>query len=390
MSFFVICLIPLFTLLALAWCNELDEFEPNQPRRQLLGQKTKGTDAKTLIASASHYPLGTPMKFEKWSTPHIPSSQAIFSCAFSTTYMAKDAIFFAGTARKTGFKGDIVVAVLPGSQEDFLNKLKEYNVSVYTAQMECTGHSDVRCKFHNVPDYPVTLLRHFFYQQWAIKYPESAYIMLADFRDVLFQSNPFKNKFWSWGPENYDLTLFQEAHPNRVLNRCPHMGGFLLRCYGKDVYRKLGANVVSSSGVVFGLRDAIMVYTQLINNHANVEGRMGVAANATFNNKNCWGLGVDQAFHNYLLYSGRFHELMTVKLFPQGEGPVNTVGGFFGEKKILRASLAEWKLLRGEAPYQYVYNWNGEISSVVHQLDRFLYSELAGGYAKYLAVLQHI
>jgi hypothetical protein len=130
--------------------------------------------------------------------------------------------------------------------------------------------------------------------------------------------------------------------------------------------------------------------TQLISNHANVEGRMGISANSTYNNKKCWGLGVDQAYHNCLLYTGRLHELMTVKVFPQGEGPVNTVGGFYGEKKILRASLSEWKILRGEAPYQYVYNWNGEISSVVHQLDRYLYSELEGGYVKYLAVLQHM
>jgi hypothetical protein len=89
-------------------------------------------------------------------------------------------------------------------------------------------------------------------------------------------------------------------------------------------------------------------------------------------NKKCWGLGVDQAFHNYLLYTGAFTQLMSVRVFPQGEGPVNTVGGFYGEQKILRASLAEWKILRGEEGFKYVYNWNGEISSVVHQLDRYL------------------
>lgn len=89
-------------------------------------------------------------------------------------------------------------------------------------------------------------------------------------------------------------------------------------------------------------------------------------------NKKCFGLGVDQTFHNYLLYAGEFHQIMRVKVFPQGEGPVNTLGGFFGDAKILRASLAEWKILRGEEAFKYIYNWNGEISSVVHQLDRYL------------------
>jgi hypothetical protein len=44
----------------------------------------------------------------------------------------------------------------------------------------------------------------------------------------------------------------------------------------------------------------------------------------------------------------------------------------YGSTKILRASLTEWRILRGEGKFKYVYNWNGEISPVVHQLDRFL------------------
>lgn len=178
--------------------------------------------------------------------------------------MIKDAIFFAGTARKAGFTGDIVVAVLPNSNTDFLNKLKQYNVSIFLVPIECSGRSDVRCKFHNEADFPITLARHYAYQTWASKYSKDAYIMVADFRDVLFQSNPFKNKFEDWGPSNYDLVLFQEAHPNRVINRCPHTGGLTLGCYGKDVYRKVGPNTISSSGVIFGTRDAIIVYVSAL------------------------------------------------------------------------------------------------------------------------------
>ena len=59
-------------------------------------------------------------------------------------------------------------------------------------------------------------------------------------------------------------------------------------------------------------------------------------------------------------------------MFAQGEGPVNAVGGFSGDDLILRKSLSDWRLLRGEGKFKYVYNWNGEISPVVHQLDRFL------------------
>jgi hypothetical protein len=245
-----------------------EDQESRSDRRVLLGQTTHGTTAETILNSARHPSQPTPMHFQTWSTPHKPSAQAIFSCALSTSYMDKDAVFFAGTARRSGFTGDIVVAVLPDSNQGFLDKLQSYNVSVYVAPLKCartgSGHSDVRCKMDFAPnivgEYPITLARYFYYRQWAIIYPQDAYIMLADFRDVIFQSNPFQNRFGDWGPSHYDITIFQEAHPNRVINRCPHMGGFVLRCYGKEVFRKIGASVVASSGVVFGVRDAIVVY----------------------------------------------------------------------------------------------------------------------------------
>jgi hypothetical protein len=216
--------------------------------------------AEAIVAGVLNHAAKIPLVFESWSKMHVPSDQAIFSCAFATTYMARDATFFAGTARKSGFTGDIVVAVLPKSNPAFLDKLKEYNVSVYTVPIECSGRSDVRCKFNGVADFPVTLSRYYAYQAWASKYPQNAYIMISDFRDVIFQSNPFKNKIADWGPTNFDLVLFQEAHPNRVINRCPHTGGYTLGCYGKEAYRRVGSNIISSSGIVFGTRDAIIVY----------------------------------------------------------------------------------------------------------------------------------
>ena len=96
------------------------------------------------------------------------------------------------------------------------------------------------------------------------------------------------------------------------------------------------------------------------------------ALKSIYDTQQCMSMfGVDQAFHNVLLYQGVLDKYMKVVTMPQGEGPVNNLGGFFGEKKLLRAYLNQWKVLRGQSPYQYVHNWNGEISSVVHQLDRF-------------------
>jgi hypothetical protein len=82
---------------------------------------------------------------------------------------------------------------------------------------------------------------------------------------------------------------------------------------------------------------------------------------------------MDQGFHNWLLFSGRLQRIMNVKVFPQGEGPVNTVGAFYpGRQALLKLRLDEsWNILRGESPKKYISNWNGDPSPVVHQLDRF-------------------
>jgi hypothetical protein len=87
----------------------------------------------------------------------------------------------------------------------------------------------------------------------------------------------------------------------------------------------------------------------------------------------CNSIGMDQGLHNWLLHSGRLRRFMRVKVFSQGEGPVNTVGAFYrGKNALLHLDLeADWKVLRGEETERYIANWNGDPSPVVHQLDRF-------------------
>jgi hypothetical protein len=65
--------------------------------------------------------------------------------------------------------------------------------------------------------------------------------------------------------------------------------------------------------------------------------------------------------------------MVGLQIYPQGEGAVNVVGGLFGTQKLVQFDLGDygWKILRGESPYKYIHNWGGEISPVVHQLDRF-------------------
>ena len=88
-------------------------------------------------------------------------------------------------------------------------------------------------------------------------------------------------------------------------------------------------------------------------------------------NGKCFTHGVDQGFHNYLIYSGLLNPYMDIKYYPQGEGPVNTLGAFYGSRVLLSHNLSTWKIIRGTKPDITIHNWNGDISPAVHQYDRF-------------------
>jgi hypothetical protein len=204
------------------------------------------------------------LHFETWSTPHSWSSVAIFTCALSLSYGSNLAKFFAGTARKTGFIGDIVVAVLPGTKQGLLDALKRNKLTVYTLRKSCIKTKimiDTSCDFLG-ERLPITLIRSFIYQYWALQYPDTSYIMMSDFRDVMFQSNPFaeKSNFPDWGPDVNDITFFSEHHPNRVINRNLLLSSSLSNCYGIEVHEQIGPSTIINNGVVFATRNSSLIY----------------------------------------------------------------------------------------------------------------------------------
>ena len=88
--------------------------------------------------------------------------------------------------------------------------------------------------------------------------------------------------------------------------------------------------------------------------------------------KRCINNEMDQGFHNYIIYSGILDRYLDTKIFPQGEGPVNTLGGFIGSRVLINKSLVEWGVVRGTSGNYTVHNWNGDLSPIVHQYNRFM------------------
>lgn len=86
-------------------------------------------------------------------------------------------------------------------------------------------------------------------------------------------------------------------------------------------------------------------------------------------------MGADQGFHNYLYYSNKLANAKTIRSIivqDQGSALINNLGA------LRTKELPEWgngKLVKtietnGRISTIKVFNWDGELSPVVHQFDR--------------------
>ena len=194
---------------------------------------------------------------------------------------------FTKTLRNTGYKGDLVVAtgsklgkevssVLKNDLLQLNKTVQSARAIVYPVALTCMGDDGVvrnytRCRFrehdekHAIHPVPISMIRLYMYKWWATMYKRNATILIADFRDVIFQSNPFIYRRHTWAPESgVDLTVFQDAYPMKAIERSVDVSGWLEKCYGHAVLTRLGSNVVSNSGVVMGSRDGVLVYVSIV------------------------------------------------------------------------------------------------------------------------------
>ena len=216
----------------------------------------------------------------------------------------------------------------------------------------------------NDPHAPLALYRFDWYLEQLDKLQnegslrDDARVLLTDTRDSFFQANPFHNPEHPGSTLSFegsqDLATFLEfaAVPiaDEGINR-----GWINSCWGDGEGRGLDAefdgrrvreNSVSCSGTVMGTIAGLRRY-------------LGVMI-AEIKKKQCKSYGIDQGYHNWLLHSGRLGAENVTRRFPQGTGPVNTVG-----------LLTNAKLPLPRDAEGFVLNRDGTRSAQVHQWDRY-------------------
>jgi hypothetical protein len=220
--------------------------------------RTKNDRIREVLERINSTEIPEYFKPDKDSSQHNAKGPAIFTAAMSHLQGKNVARMFAQTARNAGYEGDIVLAILADSPEEFLHALNMANCTIYKLRPHCQGDL---CGFPGLKfKLTIHMLRYFFYQWWARFYEPDALILLSDFRDVFFQSNPFTYRTFEWAPPVANLIVFQEPYPLKELYRCPINQLWIEGCYGLEGYQRIGSNPISCSGTTMGTRNGILVY----------------------------------------------------------------------------------------------------------------------------------
>lgn len=204
-----------------------------------------------------------------WGSQHNSSANAIFAMAVmqgqadvqTSSSTHNDLVLYLGTARKF-YDGDIVIALeVDNINNEIKQILMHYHVIVYVLPQDLCAKETKSIYCGNEEErVPASVFRYYFYEKWASVYSKDSLLMLSDFRDILFQGNPFDYRRADWFPD-HQLAVFQEFHPNMVINRCHFNSRILAECYGEEALRNYGNRVIISSGAVIATRDAMVVWT---------------------------------------------------------------------------------------------------------------------------------
>jgi len=307
----------------------------------------------------SREPFSLPPRL--WSAPdHQPDNDAIL--ALAVNYRIVDYVRFVGTLRRTGYSGDVVLAV--SSKMDLRTRkfLQSMDVIAYPVQFNCSSGTTAKhaneCDWHAKQDMPLPLavIRHELYLAWAWKYNERSRLLILDFRDTFFQRDPFESLSLGRQEPYFQQLVVLEHWPYKRMSNCPFNKGWVQGCWGRDKFSPMSNHPILCSGSYFATRNGMIdLEAELLSEVRKVK---------------CHKKGVpsDQGYVNYLYWAGRLpyatHEI-------RGEGIVNTVGALMGKNH--RGSVGplstHWRIVCADG--HVVDNDNKTWSAVVHQWDRF-------------------
>eukprot|EP00536_Pseudo-nitzschia_multiseries_P006951 jgi/Psemu1/140135/gw1.154.50.1 len=253
--------------------------------------------------------------------------------AMATGYSLYDYESYVGSLRKTGFTGNIILAVAPNIDRQSEDYLKSKNVIVKKVQYVDCSHpvKDTKAadadNFHDrelltcLDPYPklkhrwarFPLLRDFLLECGGHERPEiqcGGPVLISDLRDTFFQRNPFGPE----APKVRGLQVFREHYTIRTTH-------WLVDWPVGDCKGVHYDEPMLCSGTTIGTRQAMLDYLEIF--HQEMNTWMESPKCCCFDTN-----GDDQSMHNYLYYSGMLNGVNGgVEAVTNRAGLVHTVGG---------------------------------------------------------------
>jgi hypothetical protein len=313
----------------------------------------------------------------------------------ATNYHVGEFRNFVGSLRKSGFLGNIILAISPDPKPGVVEYLTRNNVTMKRLTMvDCKtdimgvdASKKADLNEHDIevmtcadpyPDLKVRWGRFALLRDYLFLCKEcTGPVLVADVRDTVFQRDPF-------GPEAPPVTGLQVFEEHRTIRTTHWIVKFPIeKC--KDISFN---QPMLCSGTTIGTRIAMLRYlSDMVN-----EMKIWMQDPKCCCNKMS---GDDQAIHNYLYYSGKLPYANAIK---NRMGLVNTVGGqgslIFEANRERIVELAKvpkeetshmaltskvneakgvWLGLEYDLTDEqgFFINYDGERSFVIHQYDRF-------------------
>jgi len=197
---------------------------------------------------------------------------------------------FVYSIKKTTFDGDIVLFAGPSLSPHCIRLLRKYGIQlVFFNGVSALPEGNLagqRYQFKTPINY--FNYRHYLYYDFLIR-NAGVYdkILLADIRDVYFQDDPFSFEMGN--------ALYCAIEGPRHIRECAYNGPWMEFIYGKEVLDRIGDNRISCAGSTWGKEAAMKDYLE----------RMLAEIEKLSDGKKA----IDQAIHNYLIYTNQIPEL---------------------------------------------------------------------------------
>jgi len=231
-------------------------------------------------------------------------------------YSASQLRPFLASLKQTGFEGRVIMFATGGGAEE----CKRWGVDLRPCPIvKNLPHAD-----------------RFFWIQEAVEKLDCAGLLLADTRDVIFQSNP-------GCLSGIGLHVFLED-ASHSLSSCPYNSQWIRIGYGQKMLKEIGHFPISCVGTIHGGLQEIRGYLGAL--------RMELERIQPLTRK-----PQDQAAHNYLI-----RKKLNSTIWPNEDADIYTVGYIpRGTVKIV-----------GDKKNSFIINKAGKVPAVIHQWDRHM------------------